>query len=308
MKKYFSILAIIPILLLFGACKTLPPEKIPDSTLEFEKIDGLSIHQAIIYYRFKIKNSHTALMNLKILNWIITMDGYTFDPRNAILKQDGALASNAVQPVAPGKTFEGELELYLNLDAYLKAANKSGNTENTAPDDTESAAPENTDYCMPVLTLEISCQYGTAHPITGIVSAAAEFPRIREPEFTITSIAILQAELINTRFAVTLRIDNPNPFPVTLSSLKYELYGQGMYWADGKEQNIMNIPAKDSSQTKLFLMMNFINMKRSLLDEIIAMQNVSYRFTGATDVETGIPWLPRFSMKFDKSGLSEVFQ
>jgi LEA14-like dessication related protein len=143
---------------------------------------------------------------------------------------------------------------------------------------------------------------------TGVLGAEAAFPRIREPEFTITSIAIVKAELVNTRFKVEVRIDNPNMFPVELSSLGYELYGKGRFWADGKERDVLEVPARGSAETKLFLVMNFINMKRDLLDDVIAMGQVPYRFTGEALVDTGVSLLPSFRMDFDRSGTSAVIQ
>jgi len=295
MRKYLFFALLIALL---AACKSAPPtpppapEKMPVSTLEFERIEGNGIHRVILYYRFKTENPRSAPMTLKILGWNAVMNGYEIDSRNALLKGGDGILSGEPAAVAPRKSFETELELHLDLSVYADA--------NTYPIEDDSF--------LPVLTLETSCRYGTELPVTDIVPAVAEFPRIREPQFSITSIAIMQAELINTRFAVTMRIDNPNSFPVTLSAFSYELYGQGMLWADGRERDVLAIPAKDAAETKLLLIMNFINMKRSLLDEIIAMKQVGYRFTGDSDVETGISWLPQFSMKFDRRGNSNVLK
>ncbi|MDR1307246.1 MAG: LEA type 2 family protein, partial [Treponema sp.] len=136
----------------------------------------------------------------------------------------------------------------------------------------------------------------------------AVFPRIRAPEFTITSIAVMKAELINTRFRVDLRIDNPNIFPVALSSLSYELYGNGRFWARGREWNILEIPPKGQAAARLFLEMNFTNMRRELLDEVIALGTVPYRFTGEALVDTGLSLLTSFRMTFDRQGLSAVIE
>jgi len=291
MWKYVFFLIVIA---LPAACKSLPPESVPVSTLEFERIEGNGIHRVVLHYRFKTENPRPAPMMLKISDWNAAMNGHEIDRRYAVLKSGDEIISGKPVAVAPRKTFETELELHLDLSVYSDA--------NTNP------LEEDDDTFLPVLTLATSCRYGAELPLTGIVPAVAEFPRIREPEFSITAIAIMQAELINTRFAVTMRIDNPNPFPVTLSALKYELYGQGILWADGRERDVLAIPAKEAAETKLLLIMNFINMKRSLLDEIIAMRQVGYRFTGDSEVETGISWLPQFSMKFDRRGHSKVLQ
>jgi LEA14-like dessication related protein len=133
-------------------------------------------------------------------------------------------------------------------------------------------------------------------------------PQLQEPVFTITSIAVMQAELINTRFKVSLRIDNPNRVPLELSAFTYELYGGGRFWADGEETAVMQIPPEGSAEKDLFLQMNFMNMKREVLDQIIALKTVRYRFSGDVLVSTGIESLPRFTMRFDRSGESPVIR
>ena len=131
---------------------------------------------------------------------------------------------------------------------------------------------------------------------------------VQEPSFTITSIKILQADLINTHFKLSLRIDNPNTFPVTLSSVHYELYGDGNFWTNGVEKNLTAIPAEGFAEASINCEMNFIGMKRRLLDDIVAMREVRYRVTGSMELETDIPGLPGFCLNFDYSGNSAVLQ
>jgi LEA14-like dessication related protein len=128
--------------------------------------------------------------------------------------------------------------------------------------------------------------------------------RIVEPELTITSITILQADLVNTRLKLGLKIDNPNTVPLTFSTFRYELYGDGIFWANGMEKNLAVIPAESSVETNIGLEMNFINMKRQLLDDIIAMREVSYRIVGSVDLDA--PEIPSFRIDFDFSGNSSV--
>jgi LEA14-like dessication related protein len=132
-------------------------------------------------------------------------------------------------------------------------------------------------------------------------------PAILEPDFSISSIIILQAELINTRFKVRLRVDNPNSFPLELSAFNYELYGAGRYWAEGKETDPLTIPPEGYAEKDLFLLMNFMNMKRDVLDRVIALKTVDYRFSGNVEVRGGDGGR-RFAMRFDRSGESPVAQ
>jgi LEA14-like dessication related protein len=131
-------------------------------------------------------------------------------------------------------------------------------------------------------------------------------PQVLEPEFSISSILILQAELINTRFKLRLRVDNPNSFPLELSGFNYQLYGAGRYWADGTESDPMAIPPEGYAEKDLFLLMNFMNMKREVLDQIIALKAVDYRFAGTVVISADEGRLPPFAMQFDRSGKSPV--
>jgi len=131
---------------------------------------------------------------------------------------------------------------------------------------------------------------------------------VLEPVFEITSIHIIQADLVNTQFETVLKVTNPNEFALLLSSLKYQLYGNGLFWAEGRRNDILNIPAKSSSEAKFRFSMNFINTNRRLLDDVIAMRQVRYRFKGEAEIQPDVPSLPPFVMNFDINGLSDVKQ
>jgi len=129
---------------------------------------------------------------------------------------------------------------------------------------------------------------------------------ILEPVFEIVSIVILQADIVVTRFQAVLRVENPNSFAVDLSAITYELYGNGVYWANGAERNILHIPALSENEVRFTFNMNFIGQSRRLLDDILAMRQVNYRFKGQAFVSLYIHGVPGFTVDFDCSGLSDV--
>lgn len=277
----------------FFACKSPPPpEEAPHSYLGFDRIEAESPDRVVLHYRLRAENPRPLPLELKIRDWTARVDGRDHDRNASVLSVDGLAPTEALVEVPPGGFAEKDLRLELDLKGCRDGPAASGDPENYRAE----------------LLLNLVYRYGKARPFTGEAGVLTAFPRIREPEFTITAIAIMQAELINTRFRVSLRIDNPNAFPVDLSSFGYELYGAGRFWADGREEDVLHIPAQGSAETRLFLMMNFINMKRSLLDEVIALRQVRYRFTGEAEVGTGVSWLPSFRMGFDHSGDSAVYR
>jgi len=152
-------------------------------------------------------------------------------------------------------------------------------------------------YPLLIASLIISCKTTPPKP------AEIEF---LEPKFEVTSIYIIQADLVVTEFEAVIRIDNPNNFAADLSSIKYELYGNSHFWSDGVANNVFRIPANCSSETHFRFKMNFINTSRKLLDDVINMRQVNYRFKGQAEVKPDIPQASLFNVQFDCSGLSDV--
>ena len=133
-------------------------------------------------------------------------------------------------------------------------------------------------------------------------------PRIYKPQVRIINIAVKRAELINTRLKVRLAIYNPNQFAVNLSRFSYELYGNGRFWADGSLDDLVTIQGKEILEKDIYLVMNFINMKRDLLDQVIALKSVQYRFHGELTIGTPFMYIPAFPYTFDRQGASPVIE
>jgi len=291
-------LFLISVLFMVWACKSQPPADVaeqpaenPGAGLEFKRIESGSPEKAVLHFQLKTVNPRPQSAEIEITNRKIVMNGIELNGDSFLLSMDGQDAVGKRLHAGPSSSVEKTLALHLDLKKLAAL----------------SVLPDNDEY-LAKLVLNLDCRYGHDVPQKIEVTTGASFPRIREPQFSITSIAIMQAELVNTRFKVSLRVDNPNIFPLSLSSFEYKLYGDGNFWADGTEEDALYIPAQSSAQTDLFLVMNFIDMKRKLLDDIIAMRQVRYRFLGNVDVETGADWLPAFNMGFDRSGNSPVLK
>jgi len=302
MRRFFcfSIIAGLCVAgLILSACKSRPapvlPPDMPAPSLTFTTVEADDPEYLHLNYIFEMENPFPVAGRIKLDSYRVEINGHKakigFDLENS------ETFDFPVNAVYAGEIVPVSIPLRLNMDVTALTA------EGLAPAD---------DYKVNlILQLSFSKSREAAQnreaAVALEVSGLAAFPGVREPVFSITSIAILKAELINTRFRVTLRIENPNPFPVELSALGYELYGNGRLWADGNEKNVFKVNGKSSVQGNLFLIMNFINMKRGLLDQIINLEDVNYRFAGEAMVGTGVEYLPKFKTGFDLSGYSPVF-
>jgi LEA14-like dessication related protein len=274
--------------LLLAACASPAPpvaEKAPGARLFLDRVEAAGPERVSLYFTLEVENPRNRPVALELRNWRLYLNEIE-GPAGALLSMEGGPPRIAA---AASTAFPLRLDLEPDREAGLSAGEDSPGGDYRAK-----------------LNLELAYTGEDGGTLTGEASAEAVFPRVREPVFTITAITIRKAELINTRFQVNLRIDNPNVFPLDLSALNYELYGAGRFWADGTETETLHIPGQAFAEARLFLVMNFINMKRELLDQVLVQRQVPYRFTGSAEIETGLDHLPRFRMDFDQSGFSEV--
>ena len=140
------------------------------------------------------------------------------------------------------------------------------------------------------------------------VEYATDVPRILPPELRIASIHILKDELINTKLRVDLEVRNPNAFPVSFSTLDYRLYGEGRYWASDSIARPFEVLPMETTMARLYMTMNFTDMSRQLLDQVIRRATVRYRLVGQGSIDTGQEFLPQFVLPFDMSGQTEVLR
>jgi LEA14-like dessication related protein len=259
----------------------LAPREKPSAAASFDRFEAGDVNHVTLFFLLDVQNPRNSAVRSVIQGWKATING--LDPgEGAALRLEGEVIQ-----VDAGASLQIPLELTLDLRAL-------------------SLEHEDFDEYQAKLDLNLGFIFGPRDAAEVMVSAQAAFPRIREPGFFITSIAIMKAELINTRLKVKLRVDNPNVFPVELSSFSYEHFGGGRFWSDGDEPALFPIPARGSAERELSLVMNFINMRRELLDQIISMKQVNYRFAGEAEVSTNLEFLPCFLVNFDRSGNSAV--
>jgi LEA14-like dessication related protein len=253
----------------------------PSAAVSFDRVESGDINHVTLLFLLEIENPRSAAASLEIRDWKAAING--IDP-------DEGAAFGIPGDIARVDA-DSSLQIPLRLTVDLREL----------PLDHEDFDEYRAD-----LDFTLDFIFDTRDTAEITIASEATFPRIRQPDFTITAIAIMKAELINTRFKVSLRVDNPNFFPVELSSFSYELYGEDRFWADGKKKDILLIPARSSAEMELFLVMNFIDMRRELLDQIIAMKQVNYRLAGEAEVSTGMDFLPHFLVNFNRTGKSAV--
>jgi LEA14-like dessication related protein len=297
----FSILLWLPFTLL--ACRSVPGPVSPPASLAFDRLQASDPNTVILHFTLTAENNRDTAADLSLTGYKLLLDGRE-------LTEGSSLEPDLPLRLEPRQKAEIPLQLKLDLKKTL-TEREPGKTAAPEPNPYRESLPEDdpasAKTARVVLTTHLDFAFGRKK-IAVSPSGAAEFSPLREPVFEIISIAVMQAELINTRFKVRIRISNPNPFPVNLSSFQFELYGAGRLWAEGTEKKAVMVPPGSSAEKELFLKMNFIDMRRDLLDQVINMERVNYRFSGAVKIDTALEYLPVYTSSFNLEGKSEVIR
>jgi LEA14-like dessication related protein len=261
---------------------TLPA---PRASLVFDRIEAEGPERLTLWFGLEAENPRSLPARIISTGWHAVFNGKASAVTSAIA---GAVFTAPEGALAGGEKLVFPARLDIDPAELLKVSVETG---------VDGGAE---------LSFDLVFDYGEGKTEIVPVKATAVFPLIREPEFRIMSVAVKKEELIDTSFKVKIRLKNPNIFPVELSAFSFELYNGSRLWAGGQKRNVLIIPQGQSAETDLFLTMNFIDMQRNLLDQVIAMEQIDYRFAGEATVSTGITYLPQFRWKFDQSGRSIV--
>ena len=294
---FASVLLICGLMFSLSACRSAPPaeeiEEIaflpPLTVLEFQSIEADSPEALYLSFELSMENHNHMDIPVILSSYQVEINGTETVTGFDLVYPEEAFILEAASTEEDGETGKLSFPLLLGMDV-LGLVNIG-----LAPHD---------EYEVKLI---INYEYFDNQSLQRTyIAETAVFPGVVRPVFDITAIAILQAELINTGFRVGISIQNDNPYPVELAAFSYTLYGDGRLWADGSERNIIGINGKTTLRGDIFLVMNFIDMSRSLLDQIIRLEDVNYRFTGEAVVHTGVYYLPSFTTDFDLTGYSVV--
>ncbi len=254
------------------------PMPVPDVPLALSVENAAAsprgLREVSISFVLRVENTENRPVRLDSLAWSLAVDGSAVPGG----------PSSASRELAPGEPFDATFETIVPIPE---------GDRNTA-----------------AFTIEASATRVLADgsPLVSTARGGGEFPVIRPPVFSIRRIKIKKAELINTRFEVVLRVENPNAVPLTFDALNYELYGEGRRWTDGSSAESFTVGANGAVDKKLMLVMNFIDMKRDLLDQVIRLEVVDYRFTGDARITPALKDFPEFVLPYELDGRTSVIE
>lgn len=110
---------------------------------------------------------------------------------------------------------------------------------------------------------------------------------LRDVEISIDGVDVKGLTLSGATLGIRLRMYNPNPFPATLDSADYSLYGNGNYLGNGIIPSRMDIPANGARSVSTDFDLSYGGAAGVLWSALLEGR-VSWRLTGIAHIRTAI--------------------
>jgi LEA14-like dessication related protein len=126
---------------------------------------------------------------------------------------------------------------------------------------------------------------------------------LQAPDITPTAVELVDAQLAQQRFKVTLHVQNPNDRALPIKSVKVALEIEGVEVGRGESTEPFNVPAHGETDFDMIVTTNVASSLPDLLVRVVRGGKLpSYRLSGT--VNPDIAYLP--PIPFGKSGQIEL--
>lgn len=132
-----------------------------------------------------------------------------------------------------------------------------------------------------------------------LLAGCATFsPLIEPPEITVARFQVVDVQLLEQRYALTLRVQNPNDFALPIKGLSFHLSLNGMPFAHGVSDRAVRIEAYSEALVDISVVSGTLNMIRQMTTlQGEAPESVDYLLAGHLSLEDRITRIP-----FEKRG------
>lgn len=127
---------------------------------------------------------------------------------------------------------------------------------------------------------------------------------ITSPTVNLKSVELTKASLNQQTFQLGFDVDNPNPFPLPIQAVKYNVFLDNEKFAGGSTQGNFTIPARGQDDFVISVDLDFLNTAAHLSSLLRRgmPEKVNYELDGSLTVD--IPFAP--PLPFSSSGVIDV--
>lgn len=117
---------------------------------------------------------------------------------------------------------------------------------------------------------------------------------IQPPKISVQDVAVQNISLMQGTGLVTLNITNPNPFPIPLEGVQYNLRLNGAQVASGQQRQAMHLVPNQPVEVQIPIQLNLSQIMQ-LAPNLWRSQQAQYELDGAVQV-------PYLSIPFQRQG------
>lgn len=137
----------------------------------------------------------------------------------------------------------------------------------------------------------------------GLLAGCATFaPSIEPPEITVARFQVVDVQLLEQRYALTLRVQNPNDFTLPIRGLSFHLSFYGMPFAHGVSDQMVAVGPYSEALLDISVVSGTLNLMQQLAKlQGDQNQTIDYLLSGHLSLEdrlTRIPFEKRGSLNF----------
>jgi LEA14-like dessication related protein len=116
---------------------------------------------------------------------------------------------------------------------------------------------------------------------------------IESPHVTLNNLQPLDMTLLEQRYAVTLRVQNPNPVPLPIAGMNFQLDINDMELGRGVTNETVTVPAYGEALVKVNLVSNLMRVFNQIHGlESSKAQSLRYRLSGGLSISSRMGKLP----------------
>lgn len=120
-----------------------------------------------------------------------------------------------------------------------------------------------------------------------LLACSHPFTRIQAPSVSIAHIDLVDAQLLEQRYRLRLRVQNPNPYALPISGMHYRLFLNGLEFARGVSSQSVSIPAYEERTLEV----DMVSTIGTLIEQLQRWQRlpdegVRYRLAGEVNVRS----------------------
>jgi LEA14-like dessication related protein len=122
------------------------------------------------------------------------------------------------------------------------------------------------------------------------------------PQISINNIQLVDAQLLEQRYELTLRIQNTNDFPLFIKGLSYQLHINGSKFAHGVSKQTLDILPYEEQLLTVSLVSNTLGIINQLQALSTTNKTLHFRLTGHVSHGTIANTISLYNLPFEKEG------